>query len=134
MQKSLKMNKSVVIRKSLALRYTYNQLLNYQTKKDFNMEKVIINSKTINAFADELQDSTDFFYYPEDCTDFLTDYCVDSNCTTIDEVNAELHNYLREMYDYSNEYIMENHKVIEGFLQTLKELFNENNVNKNLQK
>ena len=98
------------------------------------MEKVIINSKTINAFADELQDSTDFFYYPGDCTDFLTDYCVDSNCTTIDEVNAELHNYLREMYDYSNEYIMENHKVIEGFLQTLKELFNENNVNKNLQK
>lgn len=98
------------------------------------MEKVIINSKTINAFADELQDSTDFFYYPEDCTDFLTDYCVDSNCTTIDEVNAALHDYLREMYDYSNEYIMENHKVIEGFLQTLKELFNENNVNKNLQK
>lgn len=98
------------------------------------MEKVIINSETINAFADELQDSTDFFYYPEDCTDFLADYCVDSNCTTIDEVNAELHNYLREMYDYSNEYIMENHKVIEGFLQTLKELFNENNVNKNLQK
>ena len=97
------------------------------------MEKVIINSKTINAFADELQDSTDFFYYPEDCTDFLTDYCVDSNCTTIDEVNAALHNYLREMYDYSTEYIMENHKVIEGFLQTLKVLFNENNV-KNLQK
>jgi hypothetical protein len=37
------------------------------------------------------------------------------------------------MYDYSTEYIMENHKVIEGFLQTLKVLFNENNV-KNLQK